>query len=93
MSDSGSSFSRFTGSGLPSKPWQLVLIGLSGLLAAGVIMMALVAMLLTPTLPSVDDLSETRLKVPMRVYTADGQLIAEFGEEKRIPVPRSADKQ
>ncbi|MEK7207740.1 MAG: penicillin-binding protein 1A [Pseudomonadota bacterium] len=86
MSDSGSFFSRFTGPNLPHKPWQLVLIGLSGLLAAGVILMALVAMLLTPTLPSVDDLSETHLKVPMRVYTVDGQLIAEFGEEKRIPV-------
>ena len=86
MNDSGSFFSRFSGSSLPNKPWQLALIGLSGLLAAGVILMALVAMLLTPTLPSVDDLSETRLKVPMRVYTADGQLIAEFGEEKRIPV-------
>ena len=49
-------------------------------------LLALVALILTPTLPAIDDLSDRRLKVPMRVYTADGELIAEFGEEKRIPV-------
>jgi len=49
-------------------------------------MLAAVALILTPTLPSIQDLPETQLKVPMRVYTADGELIAEFGEEKRIPV-------
>ncbi|MEK9134082.1 MAG: penicillin-binding protein 1A [Pseudomonadota bacterium] len=54
--------------------------------ASGVVMLTLVALILTPTLPALDDLSGAQLKVPMRVYTSDGQLIAEFGEEKRIPV-------
>ncbi len=71
---------------LPNKPWQLALIAAFGMFVAGVILLALVALLLTPTLPSVDTLNEDHLKVPMRVYTADGTLIAEFGEEKRIPV-------
>ncbi|MDH3371199.1 MAG: transglycosylase domain-containing protein, partial [Gammaproteobacteria bacterium] len=71
---------------MPTKWWQRVLIGLFGLLATGVVILTLVALVLTPTLPSLEDLSGAQLKVPMRVYTADGQLIAEFGEEKRIPV-------
>ncbi len=86
MNDSGSFFSRWTRQHLPTKRWQLALIGLFGLFAGGVVMLTLVALILTPTLPSLDDLSGAQLKVPMRVYTADGQLIAEFGEEKRIPV-------
>ncbi|GAB4508055.1 MAG: penicillin-binding protein 1A [Sulfuricaulis sp.] len=71
---------------MPTQPWQLALIGLFGLLASGVVILTLIALILTPTLPSLDDLSGAQLKVPMRVYTADGELIAEFGEEKRIPV-------
>lgn len=86
MNDSGSSFSRWTRQYLPTKRWQLALIGLFGLFAGGVVMLTLVALVLTPTLPSLKDLSGTQLKVPMRVFSSDGQLIAEFGEEKRIPV-------
>ena len=86
MNDSGSSFSRWARQYLPAQRWQLVLIGLFGLFAAGVVMLTLVALILTPTLPSLEDISGEQLKVPMRVYTSDGQLIAEFGEEKRIPV-------
>jgi penicillin-binding protein 1A len=83
---SGSVFARYIRPHLPQKPWQLALIGLFGLAAAGVIVLAIVALALMPTLPSPDDLADKRLKVPMRVYTADGELLAEFGEEKRIPV-------
>src|SRR3989304_4375662 len=54
--------------------------------AGGVVIPTLIALIRTPTLPSLEDLSGAQLKVPMRVYTADGELIAEFGEEKRIPV-------
>ncbi len=86
MNDSGGSFSRWTRQHLPAQRWQLALIGLFGLFASGVVILTLIALILTPTLPSLEDLSGTQLKVPMRVYTADGELIAEFGEEKRIPV-------
>ena len=71
---------------LPHKPWQLLLIALFSLFVAGVIVAALVALVLTPTLPSLDSLNDNHLKVPMRIYSAEGTLIAEFGEEKRIPV-------
>ena len=41
---------------------------------------------LEPRLPSIDMLKDVRLQVPLRVYTHDQRLIAEFGEKKRIPV-------
>ena len=41
---------------------------------------------LAPQLPSVDTLRDVRLQVPLRVYSADGALLAEFGEQRRIPL-------
>ncbi len=40
-----------------------------------------------PNLPDVSDLSDYRPKLPLRVYTADGLLIGEFGEERRSLTP------
>jgi len=71
---------------LPRKPWQMVLAGFLGLGLAGVLALALLALVLLPTLPEIQDLTGAELKVPLRVYTGDGELIAEFGEERRIPV-------
>ncbi len=71
---------------LPQKPWQIALFAVTGVFVLGVFLVAAVALILTPTLPSLDDLTENRLKVPLRVYTAEGTLIAEFGEERRIPI-------
>ncbi|MFT5445445.1 MAG: penicillin-binding protein 1A [Gammaproteobacteria bacterium] len=41
---------------------------------------------LEPQLPSVDALREIRLQVPLRVYSSDGALLAEFGEKRRVPL-------
>nr|VFK36880.1 MAG: penicillin-binding protein 1A [Candidatus Kentron sp. SD]VFK40510.1 MAG: penicillin-binding protein 1A [Candidatus Kentron sp. SD]VFK78357.1 MAG: penicillin-binding protein 1A [Candidatus Kentron sp. SD] len=41
---------------------------------------------LFPNLPSTTILKDARLQVPLRVYTRDGSLIAEFGEKRRIPL-------
>jgi len=46
----------------------------------------LAAVLIYPNLPNLDSLTDYRPKVPMRVYTADNSLIAEFGEERRAVV-------
>lgn len=46
----------------------------------------LAAVLIYPNLPSLDSLTDYRPKVPMRIYTADNSLIAEFGEERRAVV-------
>ncbi len=49
-------------------------------------MVAIVTVILYPQLPSLEALTDYRPKVPLRVYTADGYLIGEFGEERRNPV-------
>ncbi|HSC67646.1 MAG TPA: penicillin-binding protein 1A [Cellvibrio sp.] len=41
---------------------------------------------LAPKLPSVDSLREVRLQTPLRVYSSDGKLIGEFGEQRRTPL-------
>jgi penicillin-binding protein 1A len=41
---------------------------------------------LEPTLPEIDVLKDVQLQVPLRVYSKDDKLIAEFGEKKRQPL-------
>ena len=54
------------------------------LLAAGLLVAGY--LYLEPTLPSTESLRDVRLQVPLRVYSRDGRLIAEFGEMRRIPL-------
>ena len=54
------------------------------LVAAGV--GALTVVLLWPNLPSLEVLTDYRPKIPLRVFSAEGELIGEFGEEKRAVV-------
>ncbi|WP_353613087.1 peptidoglycan glycosyltransferase/peptidoglycan DD-transpeptidase MrcA [Mangrovibacter phragmitis] len=39
-----------------------------------------------PQLPDVATLKDVKLQTPMQVYSADGELIAQFGEKRRIPL-------
>ncbi len=41
---------------------------------------------LSPNLPSVDSLRSIELQIPLRVYSNDEKLIAEFGEMRRSPI-------
>lgn len=41
---------------------------------------------LNPKLPSVETIRQIPLQTPLRVYSKNGKLIAEFGEKKRTPV-------
>lgn len=41
---------------------------------------------LVPQLPETESLSEVQFQVPLRVYSAEGELIAEFGEKRRVPL-------
>lgn len=41
---------------------------------------------LNPKLPATDSIKDIKLQVPLRVFTADGKIIGEFGEMKRSPV-------
>lgn len=39
-----------------------------------------------PSLPEAEDLRDVRYQVPLRIYSSDGSLISEFGEQRRIPL-------
>ena len=60
-----------------------ILAGVAVLCALGV---ALVAALAYPNLPSLQALTEYQPKIPLRIYTAEGVQIGEFGEERRAVV-------
>jgi penicillin-binding protein 1A len=63
--------------------WHYVILIAAGgaLIVATLILLAF--LLLQSQLPSLDALTDYRPKVPLRVFTADGALIGEFGEERR----------
>ena len=45
---------------------------------------------LSPGLPSVESLRSIQLQIPLRVYSTDGKLIAEFGDAVRVQVLRAS---
>ena len=53
----------------------------------GLWLLAGVYLYLSPNLPDVETLRDVRLQTPMRVYTREGDLIGQFGEQKRTPLP------
>ena len=69
------------------KRWLLylgsVILGLS---LVSALLGALVLALLWPTLPSLEALTDYQPKVPLRVVSAEGDLLGEFGEERRAIV-------
>ncbi len=76
----------------PRLHWALrVCLWAVGLVFAGllsVLMVVGVAMVMAyPQLPDTSDLAEYRPKLPLRIYTADGLLMGEFGEERRNLTP------
>ena len=63
-------------------------VGLAGAAALCVGMMVAVALALAyPNLPDISDLADYRPKLPLRVYSAEGALLGEFGEERRNLTP------
>jgi membrane carboxypeptidase/penicillin-binding protein len=49
-------------------------------------LIAIAAALIYPALPNLDALTDYQPKLPLRVYSEEGALIAEFGEERRAYV-------
>ena len=67
----------------PKKWWHFLILFV---VVGGLTMTALTALAVTliyPTLPSLEALTNYKPKLPLRVYSADGFLISEFGEERR----------
>jgi len=69
------------------KRW-LLYVGsvLLGLALVGGLLGAFVLALLYPTLPSLESLTDYQPKIPLRVLTVEGELLGEFGEERRAVV-------
>lgn len=66
--------------------WRYILAIFISFAVLAVALIALAMLLIYPKLPSLDSLTNYQPKIPMRVYTADGALIAEFGAEHRAVV-------
>ncbi len=61
-------------------------VGLILMITGAVIGLAGVIQYLSPDLPDVAALRDVRLQVPLRIYTRDGKLLAQIGEQRRIPL-------
>ena len=75
---------------LKSRLARLVARGLGLILALAASVLLAVAIALAaayPNLPDISDLADYRPKLPLRVYTSDGALMGEFGEERRSLTP------
>ena len=71
----------------PMRRWLRRLALLAGLgLVLGVLGLGILYWLVAPQLPDVQELRNVALQVPLSVHTADGKLIAQFGETRRYPV-------
>ena len=58
----------------------------AGLVVAALLAVGLVIVLAYPQLPSLEALTAYQPKIPLRIYTAEGILMGEFGEERRAVV-------
>src|SRR5690606_39879373 len=58
-------------------------VAVAGLGLCGVLLLGLAIGLTWPNLPALHAMTDYRPSVPLRIYTADGVLIGEFGEEHR----------
>jgi len=73
MSSVRSTFSRLT--------WALL-----SLFVTGVIFLGAVYVYMELQLPNVEILKDAHYQVPLRIYTREGKLIAEYGTKRRVPV-------
>ena len=56
-------------------------------LASVVLAVAVALAAAFPNLPDISDLADYRPKLPLRIYTSEGSLMGEFGEERRSLTP------
>lgn len=72
---------------LKSHPILRTLLRLFVLASSGAVLVFSGTLLyLGPKLPPVEKILEIQLQTPLRIYSSEGKLIAEFGEKKRTPI-------
>lgn len=72
-----------------SRKFRLLLYVATGgltLLVLGLVTVLGAYLYFAPGLPDAETLKDVQLQVPLRIYTRDGRLIAEYGEQRRVPV-------
>jgi penicillin-binding protein 1A len=69
-----------------SPRWLLPVLALLILFLLPAILLGVAAMVAYPSLPSLEALTDYRPKIPLRIYSAEGTLLGEFGEERRALV-------
>jgi len=67
--------------------WRKGLWALSSLFFLFLVCASVLYLYAASQLPNVDSLKTVKLQVPLRIYTQDGFLIQEYGEQRREPVP------
>ena len=66
-----------------ARRWVYALAAFLGLALLGILLAGFATLVTIQTLPSLEVLTDYRPKIPLRVYSAEGLLIGEFGEERR----------
>lgn len=68
---------------MTSRWWFYPLLALAALALAGLLLLVYAAAIAYPRLPSVEGLASYQPKIPLQIYSMEGDLIGEFGEERR----------
>ncbi len=68
---------------MTSRWWFYPALGVLALPLLPILLLVLAAILTYPTLPTLESLTDYRPKMPLRIFSAEGTLIGEFGEERR----------
>ena len=65
---------------------KIILSSLFAVLTMGVLMIIGLYLYLAADFPSIDSLKDVQLQVPLRVYDKKGELLAEYGKYRRVPL-------
>ena len=71
---------------MSTRRWLLPFILVLTLILLPMFLLGMAVLLTYPTLPSLEVLTDYHPKVPLRIYSAEGTLLGEFGEERRALV-------
>jgi len=92
MPNTDPSFNKTSAHSTASRHWLVSLIlwtvglGVAGMLSL-LLLIGVSLVMAYPNLPDISDLAEYSPKLPLRIFTAEGDLIGEFGEERRNLTP------
>jgi penicillin-binding protein 1A len=68
---------------MTSRWWFYPLLAILAAAVAGLLLIGYAAAIAYPRLPSVEALASYQPKIPLQIYSVEGDLIGEFGEERR----------